>query len=298
MDPVSQIYLQARGGTNDFTQPLQAFMQSRQLRQQREQFDEELSFKREQLEQQNAMDQLREASQRLLNQERGLDIQLKILAKERELQLQGARAEGMQLLLEAGHSGWSTAGLEDKLFNLLDRNPALNGDALVGQPLVKSFLLAREQRAAADRLRTGAAAAMTQAEKLGLEPSGLRVDERTGEALPVFARDQGQVTPLDQARFDIAKGNLQLREREIALREEALKQRNQGVNRAEFIDQQLRALSRSVLGATLTEQELKEAAERYGRIYDSTIGQSGPTPGPASNDPTDPLGIFQDEPQP
>lgn len=187
-DPVSQIYLQARGGTNDFTQPLQAFMQSRQLRQQREQFDEELSFKREQLEQQSAMDQLRVASQRLLDQERGLDIQLKILAKERELQLQGARAEGMQLLLEAGRSGWSTTGLEDKLFNLLDRNPALNGDALVGQPLVKSFLLAREQRAAADRLKAGSAALMEQAGKNDMEISGFRVDDQTGVPVPTLAR--------------------------------------------------------------------------------------------------------------
>lgn len=90
MDPITQIFQQAQAPTGKWDGPINAYLQGKQLAQHNRQ-----------LNLQEAMAPLEMESRRLSNQETALDIDLKMLAKQRELDVKKGQSELMKLIVES-----------------------------------------------------------------------------------------------------------------------------------------------------------------------------------------------------
>jgi hypothetical protein len=183
MDPVSQIFLQARAPTGSWDLPAQMFIQGRQLNQRQQQIDL-------QREEQDALLPLRQESQRLANTSLGLDILNKRSQLERDNQVKAGMGEALQLMLDAGANpqGYLASSINDRIRQLAITNPAVLTSPQ-GQALLNNW--------------RGAHIAAKALDQFG-QPSKVTVDSE-GKTTTTFGEESRRGTPLLQLQDERQK---------------------------------------------------------------------------------------------
>lgn len=214
MDPIEQIFTQARAPTGLWEGASHAFFQGQQAGLQRSQ----LGLQQRRLQMEEAMQPLKMQAEQLQMREAAAGLDLKLLQKQRDAQILEGQAEAMRIMLDAGSKdgGYLNPEVADRIQNLATRNPAIFTHP-TGQALVHSFRGAQV-----------AHRAMEDAKSQGLPIKRIEaVRDREGATEQItFER----VDPMAQQRIDNERLRITLQQAGLGLREidQMLKAREQG----------------------------------------------------------------------
>jgi hypothetical protein len=140
MDPVEQIFAQARAPTGSWEGPIQSFWKARQAQQE----DIQLGQQQQKIDLEKQILPLKMEAERLSQLETGLDIKNKLAAQQRSVDVKNGEGEALDIMLTADKTpnGYLSEDIFNRIHDLSKRNPAVFA-APIGISLLHNFKGAR-----------------------------------------------------------------------------------------------------------------------------------------------------------